>query len=383
MSNAQPKIAIIHDYLNAYGGQEDVTNAIWEMYPNAPIYTALWDPTAFEGTGAFKGADIRVPKWATTSFVNKFYKYFTFLYPILFETTDLSEFDIVISSSANFAKGVVTRSDQLHISYIHTPPRFLWGYPTETAKRDKWYWRIILNPLDSFLRIWDYNASQRPDFLLCNSTEVRGRIKKFYGRDAKIIHPFLTVKEGKSQNKTKDGEEYYLVVTRISRYKHVDNVILACEALEKNLIVAGSGKEFDTVKALADEVNARGKCKVQMLGFVPEEKKAELLKSCQALIYNVEYEDFGIAPLEAMYFGKPCIVPNQGGFKDTVKDSYNGVFSMDTSVESLKQAILKFESIKNVNWDKNCQETAKNFTKEIFQQKFREFVEEKWKSWKK
>ena len=382
--NKDPKIAIIHDYLNAYGGQEDVTNAIWELYPNAPIYTALWDPTAFKGTEAFKGADIRVPKWATTSFVNKFYKYFTFLYPVIFETTDLSKFDLVISSSANFAKGVITRADQLHISYIHTPPRFLWGYPTETAKRDKWYWRIILNPLDSFLRIWDYNAGQRPDYLLCNSTEVQGRIKKFYGRDAKIIHPFLTVKESvKPKNEIVEKGEYYLVVTRISRYKHVDNVILACEALGKNLIVAGSGKEFEATKELADQVNARGKCNVQMLGFVTEEKKAELLKGCKAFIYNVEQEDFGIAQLEAMYFGKPCIVPNQGGFKDTVKDGYNGIFSLDTSVDSVKQAITKFENVKSVNWDKNCKETASKFTKEIFQTEFKKFVDLKWQSFPK
>jgi len=377
--NNKPRVAIIHDYLNAHGGQEDVTNAIWELWPDAPIYTALWDPSAFKETGAFKGATIRVPKWATNRFVNKFYKYFTFLYPLMFQSLNLKDYDIVISSSANFAKGVTTGKNQIHISYIHTPPRFLYGYPTETSKRDFWYWNIVLKPLDFLLRLWDQEAARRPNFLVCNSTEVLMRIKKFYGRDATIIHPFPVIKEDLVKNDSPKGD-YYLVISRISRYKNVDKVVKACAFLKRKLIIAGTGKNFADVKKIVDEENTKG-ANIETMGFVSEEKKAQLLASCRAFIYNVSQEDFGIAPLEAMYFGKPCIVPNEGGFKDTVCNEYNGVFSKSVEVVGLIEAIKKFENLENkIDWKKNCQKTASMFTKEKFQREFKQFVEEKWRN---
>jgi len=394
-----PKIAIIHDYLNAYGGQEAVTSAIWELWPNAPIYTALWDPAVFKKTRTLQGAKIVVPKWATSKFVNRFYKYFTFLYPIVFERLDLSKFDIVISSSANFAKGVITKPTQLHISYIHTPPRFLYGYPTESSKRDNLLWKPILKIVDYFLLRWDQKAAQRPDFLLCNSKEVRDRIKRLYKRDAKIIYPFINIQNAKGDKaapttqaelarrcgrgnledgeNTGEKEEYYLTVTRMSLYKHVDKAILACARLGRKLKVAGSGKEFERFKKIAESCGGD----IEMLGFVSENQKADLYKNCRALIHPVEFEDFGMTPLEAMYLGKPAIVPNQGGFKDTVIDGYNGVFSKSSSVTDLSEAILRFEELeKRVNWEKNCKETASRFTKERFKKEFKGFVEKSWEN---
>lgn len=372
----KPKVAIIHDYLNAYGGAESVANAIWELYPNAPIYTALYNPRSFEGTNAFKGAEIRVPKWATKLLVNKFYKYFVPLYPFLFEKINLSFYDIIISSSANFAKGVRTNRNQLHISYIHTPPRFLYGYPTETSKRSLWYWKPILKLVDAFLRRWDQKVAQRPNYLLCNSKEVQQRIKKFYKRDAEIISPFLSLNKEYNKEKAEIGD-YYLIITRMSSYKNPDKVILACRELNRNLKVAGDGKEFERFKKIVEDTN-NGTSKIEMLGFVSEKRKTSLLKGCRAFIYPVEHEDFGMAPLEAMYFGKPAIVLDQGGFRDYLVESYNGIFIKTPSVEGVKTAIEKFESIKNVNWEKNCKKTANNYTKEIFQDKFENYVNKKW-----
>jgi glycosyltransferase involved in cell wall biosynthesis len=376
-----PKIAIVHDYLNAYGGQEAVTNAIWEIWKDAPVYTAIWEPNAFKGTSAFKNATVIVPKWSKSKVFNRFYKYFTFLYPIFFENLDLSSFDVVISSSANFAKGVKTATNQLHVSYIHTPPRFLYGYPTETSKRDSWFWKPILKVVDYFLLKWDIKASKRPNFLLCNSSEVQGRIKKFYNRDAKIIYPFINVQDYLEQkdidSPNNDGEGYYLLITRMSLYKHVDKAIWACAQLGRKLKVAGTGKEFNRFKQIADSCGGD----IEMLGFVSDQEKARLFKNCRALIYPVEYEDFGMTPLEAMYFGKPAIVPRQGGFLDTVKDGYNGVFSENSTTSAIVDAIVKFEKIEHsVLWERNCRKTAKRFTKERFQDDIREFVEEHWKN---
>lgn len=371
------KVAIIHDYLNAYGGAESVVNAIWELYDKKPpIYTALWNKEAFKGTGAFDNADIRVPKWATLKFINNFYKYLVPLYPLFFENLDLRAYDLVISSSANFAKGVRTSKNQLHISYIHTPPRFLYGYPTETSKRGVWYLKPVLRIVDAYLKWWDQKAAQRPDFLLCNSKEVQQRIKKFYRRDAYIINPFLVVDTNYENTPAEEGN-YYLIVTRMSLYKNPDKVIRACGELGRNLKVAGSGRELERFSKIAATVSTN-KSKIEMLGFVSEERKVALLKGCRAFIYPVEYEDFGMAPLEAMYFGKPAIVLNQGGFKDYLKDGYNGVFIEQPTVEGVKRAIEKFENIeRKVNWDKNCKETANHYTKKRFQSELKAHIDEK------
>jgi len=177
--STKPKVAITHDYLNAYGGAESVANAIWELYPDAPIYTALYDSKAFAGTDAFKGADIRCPRLAKHPLMHKFYKYLVPLYPLLFERLDLSSYDIVISSSANFAKGVRTRKEQLHISYIHTPPRFLYGYPTETSKRDIWYWKPVLKCVDFFLRKWDQRRLKGPIFFYATQKKFSREFANF------------------------------------------------------------------------------------------------------------------------------------------------------------------------------------------------------------
>ena len=372
----KPKIAIIHDYLNAYGGAESVVNAIHELYPKAPIYTAVWNPKAFEGTDAFKDAVVNVPKWATSPIVNRFYKYLVPLYPKIFESLDLSSYDIIISSSANFAKGVKTNKEQLHISYIHTPPRFLYGFPTETSRREIWYWKPILKIVDKYLKKWDQKAAQRPNFLVCNSTEVQQRIKKFYKRDSVVIPPFLSINK-KYESAIKEAGDYYLVISRMSLYKNPDKVILACKELNRNLKIAGTGKEFERFSKLANTATT-GKTHIEMLGFVSEERKVSLLKGCKALLYPVQNEDFGMVPLEAMYFGKPALVLNQGGFKDYLVDRYNGVFIETPTVEGVKKAIMTFEEIENkIDWSTNCKKTASQYTKERFQDNFKAFVEEK------
>jgi len=367
------EVAIVHDYLNAYGGAESVVDAIWELFPKAPIYTALWDKKAFSGTGAFEGADIRTPKWAKMPFVEKFYKYLVPLYPLFFENLDLSGFGLIISSSANFAKGVRTSKNQVHISYIHTPPRFLYGYPTETGKRDLWYCKIPLKILDFFLRRWDFKAAQRPNYLICNSVEVKNRIKKFYGRDAVIVPPFLSIDPKYEKTAPKKGD-YYLALGRLSLFKNFDKIIPACAKVGRSLKVAGVGREFDNLRKLAKSL--RGD--TEMLGFVSEEEKVSLYKGCRAFINIASDEDFGMTPLEAMHFGKPCILLRSGGFLDYAEDGYNSILIDSPLAESLEAGIKRFESLESkVNWAKNCKETAAGYTKERFQTEFMEIVRDK------
>ncbi|MDP2734774.1 MAG: glycosyltransferase, partial [bacterium] len=222
------KVALVHDFLNQYGGAERVLESIHEIYPYSHIYTSLHDSTKLPLR--MRNWDIRpfqLPKLPLTHFM----KYYTAFYPFLFESLDLSEYDLVISSTAFFAKGIRLKPGATHISYIHTPPRYLYHYPAETGRREKWLYRPFLAVLDNFFRIWDYHAAQRPDFLIANSKQVAGRIKKFYRRDAAVIYPPVELPKKPQPRPGKRGEKYYLMVSRLLSYKRIDLAIQAANEL--------------------------------------------------------------------------------------------------------------------------------------------------------
>jgi len=269
------KIALVHDYLNQLGGAERVLAAIHEIWPKAPIYTAIHDKKKCQAS--IPPSKIITPPISRTPLISRFYKYFSFLYPLLFESFDLSEFDVIISSSSNFAKGVITRAGQVHICYCHTPPRFLYHYPTEGNYRQHWFWGRLLPPLDNFLRVWDYAAAQRVDYFVANSYTTAARIKKFYRRKARVIYPPVSLdleqlgklspthrgtgilKPSEKPSSSEFSDNYFLSVSRLSRYKNIDVVIKACNKLKVNLIVVGSGPERKNLEELAGEVERWGK----------------------------------------------------------------------------------------------------------------------------
>jgi len=375
------KVALVHEFLNQFGGGERVLEAIHELWPEAPVFTVLHDPNKLGQR--FAGWDVRTPRATQLPLVNKFHKWLTFLYPLYFENLDLSEYDIVISSSSSFAKGVITSPDQLHISYIHTPPRFLYGYPMEISRHDKWYWKPILGPIDHFLRIWDFNAAQRPDFLVANSKVTARRIKKFYGREATVIYPPTPslpagkaglrragppVDVGGDKGDRGDKGEYLLVVARLSRYKNVDLAIEACGQLNLPLRVVGTGKEEESLRRLAAKYS-----NVEMLGFVSDEELSRLYANCRALISPVSDEEFGIVAVEAMAHGKPVVALRGGGMDETVIDGKTGLFFDRPEADSLVEALKEFE--KSTFKAVDCVQQAKKFSKERFKREFREFVE--------
>ncbi|OGC52204.1 hypothetical protein A2982_01460 [candidate division WWE3 bacterium RIFCSPLOWO2_01_FULL_39_13] len=378
------KVAIVHDYLHEYGGAETLVNAVWEIFPSADIYSATYDPAVMKRVGAFQRAKIFYPKWKDNipgSIKNFVHKVLIANLPFYFQNLNLEKYDLVISSSAHFAKGVVTRPDQLHISYIHTPPRFLYGYQGETRKRDLWYWRMILNPLDAFLRKMDYKFAQRPDFLLCNSETVRKRIKKFYNRDAKVIYPFPEVggnpeirvapKSGLPRNQ--GYPSFYLVVSRLAAYKNIDLIIKTCGKNNIPLKVAGTGSSREYLEALASKYKS-----VQMLGLVTQEEKYELYRKCRAMICAVRDEDFGMAPLEPMMFGKPVVALKESGYLETVIDGKTGIFFEELTEESLLHAIKKLERTSfNENFIKSH---VQKFSRDRFKREFKEFVDQKLRS---
>lgn len=358
-------VALVHDFLNQYGGAERVLEAIHELFPYAHVYTSLYDPTKLP---------LRMRKWDIRPFqlpklpIAHFLKYYTAFYPFLFENLDLRGYDLVISSTAFFAKGVLVKPGAVHISYIHTPPRFLYHYSAETGKRELFFYRPFLALLDNFFRIWDYRAAQRPDYIVVNSREVAKRVKKFYGREATVIYPPVELPQKlRIRSQELEKEFYYLVVSRLLSYKRIDLAIQAANQLKVPLKIVGTGREETRLRKMAGPA-------VEFLGFISDEKLSVIFSGCQALVFPTD-EDFGIVPVESMYFGKPVIAFAKGGALETVVAGKTGEFFQKSTVESLMEAWRNFDPSKYKA--KDCTTQAKRFSKERFQKEFRAFVESK------
>jgi len=364
------KVAIVHDYLLQYGGAEKTLEAILELFPEAPIYTGLYSPNNLPKT--ITGKKIEAVK---NPLVKIFSKQFTFIMPLVFENFDLSEYDLIISDSACWAKGVVTQPNQLHISYIHTPPRFLYKYSVESPKRFKWYYKPIVAVLDHFLRIWDFCAGQRPDYLVTNSQTTARRIKKFYRREAKVIHPPVDMESKAELRKDTTQKPYYCFLGRLAAYKNAHLLVQAFNFLGWDLVIMGGGSEEKFLRKLAENNK-----NIKILGKVSENRKAEVLSGCKGLLFPVVEEDWGIVPLEAMYYGKPVLAHKSGGATETVKENVTGMFFESLRLEDLINSIKKFDdAIEKDTFDAEKIKTyASGFSKEGFKSEFLEFVTTKW-----
>ena len=370
------KVAIVHDYLTDYGGAEKVVNAIFELFPNAIIYTAVKNEEKLHKAGAFLNAKINAPK--LNGLFGKFKKFFIFSYPLYFETLKLDRYDLVITSTAHFAKGIITGGKTLHICYMHTPTRFLWGLKTETSIRDNIFFKYPLKIADVFLRMWDFAAAQRPDYIITNSNTTLERIKKFYKRDAKIIYPFYDStlsKEELDKVEPKMGR-YYFTISRKGKYKNLDLIAKTFENLKKNIVIAGEG-------SLSNELQKYKKSNyVKLAGFLGETEKISYLKGCKAFVLATENEDFGITPIEAQSFGKVVIALNSGGFRETVDEKIGILFDNPTE-EDLKNAILHFEKNEKKFNKEDIIKNAEKYSKANFQKQFVNFIEEKLKEFNK
>jgi glycosyltransferase involved in cell wall biosynthesis len=370
------KVAIVHDYLKEFGGAERVVDALLEIWPKAPVFTTVFLPK-FSGPHKSK-----VKKWdVRTTFLQyiplkgKLLSPFRFIAPFVFKRMDLSDYDLVIVSAAgtytspNFIK---KGRKTLHICYCHTPPRYLYGYPTANPW-DEVMWRKVLKIVGQvpmhFLRMADYWSGQKPDYFVVNSKEVAGRVEKFYRRNSKVIYPPVDVDMAKV-NHTKRSD-YYLVGGRISRHKGHDLAVKACTKLGRPLKVFGGGFAsygISDLKKFAGE-------NVEFLGEVTDEEKWKLMAGAKALLFPSEMEDFGITPVEAMAAGCPVIALGQGGVLETVIDGKTGVFFNERTVASLTSAIKKFEKM-NIDTEV-CRKQAAKFSKERFKREIKAFVQKK------
>lgn len=358
------RIALIHDYLREYGGAERVVEALHEMFPTAPLYTAFVDKEAMGAQWKrFEGWDIQESWAAKIPGIKLLYSPLRIFADKFFQSFDLSSYDIVISSTNMYmAKSVRTAKNTKHFCYCHTPPRSLYGYTTMTDWKKNPFIRVVGELVNHYMRLVDFKTAQNPTQFIANSKEVQKRITKFYRRDSVVVYPPIVVPTTPPQ----DGkEDFCLYVGRLAASKHVDLVIKTCTTMKQKLFVVGSGKLPPYLRSIAGE-------SVSFLGSVSDEVLNRLYAKAKVVIYPTEDEDFGMIPVEAMAHGTPVIVHRSGGFLESVVDGKTGIFIDDFSEKTLQTAIRTYEE---THWDHAAiYRHAKRFSKERFQKEMMETI---------
>lgn len=325
------KVAIVHDWLNQYGGAELVLEALKELFPDAPIYTSIYHPKAMPDF--YRRWDIRTSFMDKFPFVKTHHQLFLVFYPLAFESFNLSGYDLVISNKSGFCHGIITSPETVHICYCLTPTRFVWDFHEYIqGEAIGPMVRKLLPPFIFFLRQWDKLAADRVDFFIAISREVKERIRKFYRRASEILHPPVYTSRFYI---SPEQEDYYLVVSRLVPYKRIDIAVEAFNLLKRPLIVVGEGRARPSLEKKAGPT-------IRFLGRVSGEELAQLYARCKALIFPGR-EDFGIAPLEAQASGRPVIAYAAGGALETIVEGKTGLFFHSQTPEALAEAVLEFE----------------------------------------
>lgn len=323
------RVAFVHDYLTQFGGAERVLLEMHRLYPEAPIYTSVYDKGKLGGR--FAGLEVRTTWLQRVPFARTSYRALLPLYPRAFESLDLSEYDLVISSTTSFAKGVRTKPRTLHVCYVHTPTRFVWlpdEYAVELAGPAA---RPLLAAALPAFRRWDYTAAQRPRHLIANSRNVARRIKEFYGRDSEVVHCPVDIDAFAPEDEI---EDYYLVVGRLLPYKRIAIAVQAATKADVELIIVGTGPEEQRLRALAGP-------RVRFAGAVADAQRRRLFARARAVIVP-GVEDFGLVPLEAAASGRPTIAFAGGGALETVVEGETGLFFKHPDAGSLAEVLRKF-----------------------------------------
>ncbi len=363
------KVATVHDWLTGMRGGEKVLAAILELYPESDLFTLLHNRGSV--------AKIIEDRKIYTSFIDRLpfkanqYRSYLPLFPTAVELFNFKNYDLVISTSHCVAKGIRTPPNTLHISYIHSPMRYVWDMYEDYFGDDKlgFFSRRFIPLFANYLRIWDVTSSNRVDQFIANSRHVARRIKKYYLRNATVIHPPV---DTDLFNLSKDSDDYYLIISALVPYKRIDLAVETFNRLNKRLIVIGDGPESQKLKRMAGQ-------NVKVLDWLPYPELKTYYANCKALIFPGE-EDFGIVPVEAQACGKPVIAFGRGGALETVmgyteQNPYRatGVFFDEQDSQSLKSAIEKAESI---SWDAGfIHAHAQKFSKQNFKTSFKQFVD--------
>ena len=360
------KVAVVHYWWMTNRGGEAVVKSILELYPEADLYLLVCDKeTVVDAIGpTFKGK-VYTSFIARLPFAKRWYQKYLALMPIALEQWDLSTYDLIISSEAGPAKGVLTRPDSIHICYCHSPMRYIWDmYPLYMSKSG-FLVKFSFSIISHWLRVWDRASADRVDYFICNSNYIKSRVKKFYRRDSEVIFPPVNTSAFFPERPRGD---YYLYLGQLVSYKRADLAVIALTELGLPLVVIGEGECLSELRSMAG-------ANVKFLGRQPSEVVRDHLERCRALVFPGT-EDFGIVPVEAMAAGAPVIAYGAGGVLDTVIDGRTGLLFPSQSVESLKTAVLKIEN-GEVKFEADVlRKQALRFDVEVFKSSFSRFIKE-------
>lgn len=360
------KVALVYDRVNKWGGAERVLLALNKLFPDAPLYTSVYDKKKAGWASVFN---------VKTSFLQSLpfamnHELFATLMPIAFESFSFDEFDLVISVTSEAAKGIITKPKTKHICYCLTPTRYLWSEYSDYFQNS--FFRFISKPVVAYLRFWDKIAGQRPDVYIAISKEVQGRIKKYYDRESVVVYPPIEITNLKSQISNKSqitnlkiqNTDYFLIVSRLVPYKRIDIAIRAFNKLRLPLKIIGVGSQEGYLKSISGKT-------IEFLGNLTEEELVGYYTGCRALIFP-GIEDFGLTVLEAQSFGKPVIAFRGGGALETIIEGKSGVFFNEPIVGSLEKAIEQFNNI-TIN-PIDCIENSERFSYERFKKEFMDLI---------
>jgi glycosyltransferase involved in cell wall biosynthesis len=331
------KVAIIHEWFTTLGGSEFFIKNLYSIFPDADIFTLVANTTILNELGIN-------PAKVTTSFIQKLpfglkkYKSYLPLFPMATEQFNLAGYDLVISSSHAVAKGVLTSASQVHVCYCHSPIRYAWDlyhqYLQESGL-DRGITGMIAKFFLHRIRIWDVISSNRVDYFLSNSDYIGKRIKKIYRRESRTVYPGINLEDFPL---VVNKDDFYFTCSRFVPYKKINLIVEAFNEMpEKKLIIIGDGPDFKKVKAIAEG-------NVTLMGYQPFDVLKDYLSRAKAFVFAAE-EDFGLVPVEAQACGTPVIAFGKGGVTETVLENISGIFFKEQSVDSLKEAVGRFDSL--------------------------------------
>lgn len=370
MSETEPRIAIVHEYLTRMGGAEKVVKTLADLFPSARIFTLIYD-------GARVGAEF--PPWRVETSVLQKLPGFLRRRPKLLlpwiatavEAWDFSDYDLVISSSSAFVHGILTDLKTRHICYCHSPARFLWDYTHEYSRENglRGFRKIMVAGLLKNLRVWDRLSAHRVDRFLANSETVQRRVQKYFRRSAEVVYPPVEVDQIKM---SEHSENYFLIVSQLTSYKRIDLAISVFNKLRRRLVIVGDGPQRKFLAQIAGPT-------IELLGFQSDASVRELLRYCRGLIFPGE-DDFGIVPVEALAAGKPVLAFARGGARETVIPGVTGELFAEPTSESLEDGLARL--LKN---ERNfraplLRQHAKKFTRANFEKRIQQIVAEEWEA---
>lgn len=347
------RIALVHDYLLEAGGAERVLRVIADMYPEAPIYTALTKRGTATKMLEDRREKIVESKWGWFLKIGRFYSYFRFLLPWIWKSVDLTEYDLIITSCSGYiARGFRVKPGAKVIAYCHTPPRWLYGYDTPTGAQAKWWGQAFMWVVGPFMRYFDYQSAQRVDVWIANSNEVAARIAKFYRKTAVVVYPPIE-SSTRDHATTRPRGNYYLMVSRIVGGKGIEAAAKAFKQLGIKLKIVG------------EVVDTKLGAKVECLGRVEDSQLPSLYTNAKGFVALARDEDFGMTVVESMAHGTPVLAFNGGGYKETIVPGKTGILIDNTDTKSVAEGVKQMEATK---WDREViKKWSSKFGRENFE----------------